>query len=121
MELQTASDSEQTASYCEEQEDDLIDLTSVPIAAVPTSATDSVAEAIAMLQSAEVAPPNTEEEALILQIKRGMASVPVSFRAFEEAYTLPTAITEAMADSAGSIQGLRTLLARLTQTYAPGH
>ena len=121
MELQTASDSEQTASYCEEQENDLIDLTSVPIAAVPTSATDSVAKAIAMLQSAEVAPPITEEEALILQIKRGMASEPVSFRAFKEAYTLPTAITEAMADSAGSIQGLRTRLARLAQTYVPGH
>jgi cobalamin biosynthesis protein CobT len=106
FELQTASDCERTASDCR----------SVPIAAVPTSATYSVAKAIAILQSAEVTAPITEEEALILQIKRGMASVPVSYRAFEEACTLPTAITEAMADSAGSIQGLRILLARLTQT-----
>jgi len=46
--------------------------------------------------------------------------VPVSHPAFVEACNLHTAIAEAMAYSAGSVSGLRALLCRLAQTYAPG-
>jgi hypothetical protein len=76
--------------------------------------------AIANLRAAREVAPITEEENLVLHIKMGMASVPVSYPAFVEACNLHTAIAEAMADSAGSVSGLRALLGRLAQTYAPG-
>jgi hypothetical protein len=76
--------------------------------------------AIATLRAAREVAKITEEENWVLHIKRGMASVPVSYPAFVEACNLHTAIAEAMADSAGSVSGLRALLGRLAQTYAPG-
>ena len=42
------------------------------------------------------------------------------YPAFVEAFNFHTAIAEAMADSVGTVSGLRALLCRLAQTYAPG-
>jgi hypothetical protein len=90
------------------------------IAAALAASSDSMDAAIATFRAAREVAPITEEEYLALHIKRGMASVPVSYPAFVEPCYLHTAIAEAMADSAGSVSGLRALLCRLAQTYAQG-
>lgn len=45
--------------------------------------------------------------------------MPVPLPAFVEARNLHTAVAEAMADSAGSVPGLQSVLGRLARTSAP--